>query len=230
MMATEKTPSRKSNPTAVEVGRLIREGRERLGTSQAKFARQLGIKQPSLSNIEKGETIHTKHLPAIEVGLGFEPGTLTARFSGTIAKAVNFDKGNAKLSGVRDFPVYYMQRATENGAGYVLSGEPIEFVDRPPLLSAARDSFGICVYGNEMSPAYDPGDIIFVNPYRPPVIGADVVVRPTDLDDARAVIGKLRQDTPDELHLFQHRDARTVKLKKAEWGRVATIDGKYNRR
>lgn len=48
------------DPEAVARGQRIRAQRERLGVSQASAARQIGIKPPSLSDIELGKTVHLR--------------------------------------------------------------------------------------------------------------------------------------------------------------------------
>jgi phage repressor protein C with HTH and peptisase S24 domain len=75
----------------------------------------------------------------------------------------------------RDVPV----RGTAvggDGGDFTFNGEVVDMVRRPPGLAGAAAVFALYVHGDSMSPRFEAGDLIFVNPARPPTPGCDVVV------------------------------------------------------
>jgi phage repressor protein C with HTH and peptisase S24 domain len=213
-------------------GDMIRERREALQISQADLARMVGIKQPSLHNIEIGKTKHSRYLPEIAEALGLDPHSLRSSRLNAIGNPINmqskFQKQNAQ-----DFPVYYMMPAPKPGGaegGFILSAEAVDYLERPAVLASVNDAFGICVYSDAMSPKYEAGDIVLVHPYKPPVVGhTKVVVRPSDVNDSRVHIGLLADETASHWVLYQYKRKETIKLPKAEWGRCDSVIGSWDR-
>ena len=81
----------------------------------------------------------------------------------------------AVASLARDVPV---RGTTMGGAGgdFVLNGETVDLVRRPPGVSPTANVFALYVQGDSMSPRYERGDLVFVNTMKPPTPGADVVI------------------------------------------------------
>lgn len=67
------------------------------------------------------------------------------------------------------------------GAFQWQSADPIDYARRPPGLMKAKNLYALYVQGSSMEPQYFPGDLIFINPNRPPNIGDVVVVEMTEL-------------------------------------------------
>jgi phage repressor protein C with HTH and peptisase S24 domain len=75
----------------------------------------------------------------------------------------------------RDVPV----RGTAvggDGGDFTFNGDVVDLVRRPPGLVGTANVFALYVHGDSMSPRFEAGDLIFVNPARPPTPGCDVVV------------------------------------------------------
>ena len=75
----------------------------------------------------------------------------------------------------RDIPV----RGTVVGGtdgDFSFNGDVVDMVRRPPGLVGAASVFALYVHGDSMSPRFESGDLIFINPSRPPTPGCDVVV------------------------------------------------------
>lgn len=62
------------------------------------------------------------------------------------------------------------------------SAEPVDIVVRPPGLLDAADVYSLYVEGDSMSPKYEPGDLIYVNPHRPARPGDTVVIQDPTAD------------------------------------------------
>lgn len=72
-------------------------------------------------------------------------------------------------------------------AGSLLSGAfqiegVIDYVRRPPALAGARDIYALYIEGSSMEPRYFPGDLVYVNPHKPPRIGDVVIVQEVNGD------------------------------------------------
>jgi phage repressor protein C with HTH and peptisase S24 domain len=62
------------------------------------------------------------------------------------------------------------------------TGEIVQYIARPPVLKGRKDVYGVYVQGSSMAPRYQDGELVFVDPRRPPMIGDDVIVFLRDED------------------------------------------------
>jgi hypothetical protein len=81
----------------------------------------------------------------------------------------------------RDVPVYGTALGTfsENEAieqTMLTEGEPLDYFVRPVGIANRKGVYGLYVQGESQSPRFEPGEIIFADPKRPPMIGDDVIV------------------------------------------------------
>ena len=81
----------------------------------------------------------------------------------------------------RDVPVYGTALGTfsENEAieqTMLTEGDPLDYFVRPVGIADRKGIYGLYVQGESQSPRFEPGEIIFADPHRPPMIGDDVVV------------------------------------------------------
>ncbi len=75
----------------------------------------------------------------------------------------------------RDVEVHGTAVGGDDGE-FAFNGEVIDRVRRPPGVAAASGIFAVYVAGDSMTPRYDPGDLLYVNPHLPVRPGADVIV------------------------------------------------------
>src|ERR1700747_376650 len=72
------------------------------------------------------------------------------------------------------------QSAVVRGGGtdqeMFLEDGPIGYTPRPANLSGVRSAYAIYMVGDSMEPRYEPGWLLHVNPFKPPIRGRDVVV------------------------------------------------------
>lgn len=102
----------------------------------------------------------------------------------------------------KDVPVLGSAECGGDGAFTLNAGEPIDFVRRPPGQLSRRGIYCIYAEGSSMEPVYEAGDLIYVDPHRPPWPGRDVVIQ-------------LRAAGPDgEIRCFLK---RLVKRSGAQW-------------
>lgn len=76
-----------------------------------------------------------------------------------------------------DVPVMGTAAGSLARGAFQLEGGVVDYVRRPPALVGARGIYALYVEGSSMEPQYFPGDLIYVNPHKPPRIGDIVVVQ-----------------------------------------------------
>lgn len=77
----------------------------------------------------------------------------------------------------KDIPVLGSAECGQDGVFTLNTGDPIDFVRRPPAQMTRRGIYCIYAAGSSMEPVYESGDLIYVDPNRPPWPGRDVVVQ-----------------------------------------------------
>lgn len=114
----------------------------------------------------------------------------------------------------RDVPVWGTVEGGPHGAFEIYySSDPVDYVTRPAGIEKARKVYALFVVGESMVPAYQPGELIYVNPAKPPSIGCDVVIqiRPDHEGDApRYYLKELMRRTATKLICQQHNPRREV--------------------
>lgn len=94
-----------------------------------------------------------------------------------------------------DVPVMGTAAGSLQSGAFQLQGGVIDYVRRPPALSGARDIYALYIEGSSMEPRYFPGELVYVNPHKPPRIGDTVIVQELNGDSApvAASIGVLHK-------------------------------------
>ncbi len=77
----------------------------------------------------------------------------------------------------RDVPVLGNAECGSDGLFSYNQGDPVDFVRRPPGQMNRKGIYCIYAVGSSMEPAYEPGDLVYVDPHRPPKAGRDVVIQ-----------------------------------------------------
>jgi len=77
----------------------------------------------------------------------------------------------------KDVPVLGHAECGSDGAFIFNEGGPIDFVRRPPGQMNRKGIYCIYAEGSSMEPVYEAGDLIYVDPHRPPKAGRDVVIQ-----------------------------------------------------
>ena len=127
-----------------------------------------------------------------------------------------------------DLPIY---ASTEGGGGIiVVTSEPVDFVRRPEPLLSVRDGYGCYMIGETMSPAYEQGDLLLVNPGKPVRPGDDCVFVRDQADGTQhALVKRLLRSSAEKFRVRQFNPARDFDLDRAQWTKVQLIVGKYTR-
>lgn len=150
----------------------------------------------------------------------------------------NFDdadfSANARLSSAeapdfqvfaKDIPVLGSAECGQDGSFTLNTGEPIDFVRRPPGQMTRRGIYCIYAEGSSMEPVYEAGDLIYVDPHRPPGPGRDVVIqlrKQSDAGEMRYFLKRLvkrsgtqwrvKQFNPEKEIVLEERDIAAIHL------------------
>jgi phage repressor protein C with HTH and peptisase S24 domain len=121
----------------------------------------------------------------------------------------------------RDLPVLGAVKGGSD-AFYFNEGEPKEYVVRPPGLFGVSNGFALYVCGDSMVPRYYAGEILYVNPNRPPTRGCFVAV---ELVDGQGLIKQFIRRDDDLLVLAQFNPTKEIRLPAAQVKQIYLITG-----
>jgi phage repressor protein C with HTH and peptisase S24 domain len=113
-----------------------------------------------------------------------------------------------------DVPVLGVAVGGSDG-DFRLNGQVVDYVRRPPGIASLRNVYGLWLVGDSMSPWNKNGDLIYVSPARPPVIGDHIVIQLQDTADGEpglAMVKLLIGKTPTQLKLGQYNPTREFSL------------------
>jgi phage repressor protein C with HTH and peptisase S24 domain len=199
--------------------------REQAGLSMQALAERVGTSAPQINKLEKGERrLTVDWMARLAPALGVEirdllPEPATARPLPGGEAALGPPRGNGDP---RDLiPVRSAARGGSDQEMFLTDG-PIDYIRRPPSLLHVRDAYSIYMVGQSMNPRFRQGQLLHVNPYKPPQPGAGVVV--TKRDDAVLIKEFIRRG-PATLHLRQYNPEGPVDLPLAEIREIHTVVG-----
>jgi transcriptional regulator with XRE-family HTH domain len=211
------------------IGNAIRAARKRENLTQEQLAAMVGVEQGTIARYEQGKLQPpVAKLRKLAEALGVPIHQLTDNVgSATAVAAEGFAAPHQVyapppgLIGLRDLPVRGAVLGADlevpaNGEGQVhierlefSTSETIDYVKRPAGLAANREAYALYVQGSSMEPRHEQGDLVYVDPRRPPSPGDDVVVQLCGLegDDqtvVSAMIKRLNKRTSAFVELEQY--------------------------
>ncbi len=211
--------------------------REQAGLTMQGLAERVGTSAPQINKLEKGErrmTVDwmTRLAKALDVApqdlLPPSPPLASASPAASGRGGLLLPGGEAALaprpplSDPRDLiPVRSAARGGVEQEMFLQDG-PIDFIRRPHSLSHVRDAYAIYMIGDSMTPRFRQGQLLHVNPFKPPAPGAGVVV--TKVNDAVLIKEFIRRG-PTLLHLRQYNPDELIEIPLAEIRDVHTVVG-----
>lgn len=167
------------------------------GMNQEELARAVEVKQPQVSrwldgSEPRGVTRDKLFALAKSKGIAAASGASIERPPAPLYPP----QPEAPKPGDR-IPVMGTAEGGEDGF-FLLNGETVDWVARPPVLAGANRGYAIYATGTSMEPRYYAGETLYIHPGKPVVVGSFVVVevRPkADGDPPRAFIAKLERRT-----------------------------------
>lgn len=178
-------------------GAEVTRRREALGKSQADLAREAGVSQPVINEIEKGKQQTTKKLPAIARALGCSPRDLDPDWG--VVESDGSESGDPSGRGIREIsangglgggqtpPIAYAAHGSEVQIVDSFKPQPWIFPDR-----IIREGFGVsaekiiavATSGDSMHPTISHGSVVFVDT-------RDTRIKPQELYALRDVYGEI---------------------------------------
>lgn len=176
----------------------IREGLKRSGKTQRGLAAFLGIDPSGVSRLLAGDrSLKADEVTRIASYLGVPLPTPSLPHE--VSQDMDATAAVPPFTTMRrDVPVVGTVVGGSGGA-FELNGSVVDYVRRPPGIERTRGVYALYVSGESMSPRYEPGDLVFLNPARPPRAGDYVVLEmfAEEPDQpGQAYIKRLRSVTP----------------------------------
>jgi phage repressor protein C with HTH and peptisase S24 domain len=208
----------------MKIGERIREFRKAARLTQGQLATRVGVSAPAVTQWEKGTTDpEYANIAKIADVLGLKVSDLTSDgpiIITTTAATEAYDLEDMvsvrpapdvpplphPASMAKDIKVLGTAECGPNGTFELNTGDVIDFVRRPPGLIGNRTVFAIYANGDSMEPMFWPGDLVYVDPKRPPMPGRAVVVEmhpPHEQEHPRALLKILVRRNGDSVELRQ---------------------------
>jgi transcriptional regulator with XRE-family HTH domain len=206
-------------------GKILTEARERARKSRAEAAKAIGVTESMIGQYERGEFRSitenlSKYCKWLGIDVGLIAGTIGAGEPG--GSPTLYDKRATDPAQVAtmvlDVPILGVAAGGAD-ADFYLNGEVADYARRPTGVSLNRNVYALWVNGASMSPRFEDGELIYVNPSRPPAIGDYVVVEMLPKRGAREGAGyvkRLKKRTPTKIVLEQFNPAREFELAAAD--------------
>lgn len=231
----------------MEAGLLIKNERRRRKWSQTRLGKEVGISQPAIRKIEKGDTVQSKFLAKIaqvlDIPLTQLDPSLSRSREGNInpTESINYPVRNPTLKMIpgaelmgedADLPVYSI---VQGGKGaLVLENEPFTYTSRPKRLVGKTGGYGVLVIGDSMAREYNENDIAYVDPRLHPRKGDPCVFQGTREDGTVEAMIKYLDRSPDAsdtvYYVSQSNPPKRFTIKKAEWQKCHVAVGKESGR
>ncbi|SEH51613.1 Phage repressor protein C, contains Cro/C1-type HTH and peptisase s24 domains [Rhizobium tibeticum] len=115
---------------------------------------------------------------------------------------------------VKDVPVMGTAAGSHLKGAFQLSTEPVDYVRRPHTLMNARNVYSLYVEGTSMEPQFQPGDLIYVHPDKPPRFGDAVVIQCqfNAHGSMEATIGILSKRAPETVTIRKHNPTAEIEI------------------
>ena len=115
----------------------------------------------------------------------------------------------------QNLPVYGLAAGSVMG-NLTMTNDPVEYVGRPAALAAVRDAYALIVTGSSMEPRYFAGEVIFINPNRPPRAGDHVVIQEALDGGTRVSIKRFEKMTETHVITTQYNPLAEVKFSRQQ--------------
>ncbi len=219
----------------VEPGRLIA-ARTAKGWSQDTLAERAGVSQQTIGKLEKGTARTSKFLPKIAAVLEVPLAELDDSF-GEITTAsqdgpLHYRPPPVLVSEEHRIPLFASAEGTNDWGSLIITTEAIDYVPRPYTLENVKEAYAILIEGESMVPAFEPGDMAWVNPMLSARRDHDVIIYGMwdQTGETRAVIKRMVSYTDAEWTLKQYNPAEVFTLNRGSWRICHRVVGKLSKR
>lgn len=230
----------------VQIGERLKAAREAAGFKTAKQAAQsLGVSYPTYVQHENGTRgivreadLYARRfrvsLDWLMRGRGAGPNenvtavNLLPTKTGDILEVEHPNAGPPKklVAGLTKIPVYGQAVGGIDGE-FVMNGSLLYEVMAPPNLTETNGAYAVVVSGDSMSPRYEDGETVFVDPKRRPRRGDYVIaqIRLEENGPLLAYVKQFQRHNAQELILSQFNPAKELQFSSANVETVHVIVG-----
>lgn len=130
-----------------------------------------------------------------------------------------------RFLGPRNVPVYGTGSGG-HGGDFRFNGQTIDHAPRPPGIENRRDVYVVYVIGDSVSPKYEDGDPIYVDPHRRPQPRDYVLVELHPAEDGTpgdAYVKRLVKRTATKIVVEQHTPAKEITFDDASVARLHRV-------
>lgn len=168
---------------------------EKTGLNATELAREVNVASTTLTRPLNNP--HHKHGVSLRTLLKIQAKTGIQMPSGLLGhKQERASSPYPQGAPIMDLPVWGQARGA-NGEGFVVNTDlASSFVERPWFLLGKRDSYALYTYEDSMSPVYEHGHLLYIDPSRPISPGDDVVI---ELVDGQSFVKRLVRRTAQQI-------------------------------
>ncbi|MBX7200321.1 MAG: hypothetical protein K1X51_13220 [Rhodospirillaceae bacterium] len=121
----------------------------------------------------------------------------------------------------RDLPIRGHTKAGKEGF-FIDQGETWGFAMRPETLRGVAEAYAVRVHDDSMSPRYEPGTVLLVDPFRQPKPGDNVIIQ---LTDGQAFVKVLARRAAGIVTCSQFNPKKTIEYKQSKVKSVHLVVG-----
>ncbi len=200
----------------------IAQWRKKRNLSQERLGEAIGTSGQFVGQLETGKRQLTQRwMTLIAEALGIQPAELLGSgdigddepqrgqmpgLSEPLTPNARYGEMPLQSSSRRKVPVMGTGRGGKPGTFSLNTGEPIDFVDRPPKLEHKTGVYVIFIEGSSMEPVHFDGDMLFIDSQRRPFPGRDALVElhpETENDPPDALVKRVVQINPEFVELLE---------------------------
>ena len=138
----------------------------------------------------------------------------------------------AMQEGPIDLPLWACEPLHEGG-GFRITPKEQDVVERPSRLRFSAFAFAFWIFGSELTPAFEAGDTVIIDPSRPVSPGNDCLFvrgyQQGSEEPFEGIVRRLLREEPDSWVVRLYDNTDEIQLSKADWDRALFIYGKYSR-
>lgn len=163
----------------------VRQARKHAGLTQRQLADLVGVRQPTLSDLERGESQSSAMLIQIAAACGVNPNWLATGVGEMQGEGGALESSFEASSAMTMMaPEMSWDRINLIGINGFELAEARPGKSHPMPVNAGRRTFVASVQGESMMPEYSRSHLIFVDPDRPLENGNDIVVYVAEKNEA----------------------------------------------
>lgn len=202
----------------VKTGKILRQKRIDAGLSQQDFAKLMGCDQADVSRRESAERrIDIEYLHQAAAVLDID---LQELLPGRQIDAPRLASRSAAIS--QEWPAQYLPDFIPVRTSLNRDVPATDWAPRPPALLNVADAYAYFMSGSTMVPRFRPGQRLYINPHRPPNVGAGIIILTNNLEH---IISQYVEDIEGVIYSEQLNPMRRLQTPRMDIRALHTVIG-----